>query len=299
MHIPVLLNELIYYLNPKPGDVILDCTIGGGGHAEVILKAIGNEGKLIGIDQDDGNINQLKEKKWENVDLINGNFGDADWLLKNSGIAEIDGAIFDLGLNSLQIDESGRGFTFQKDEPLLMTFKKETVTNDLTAREIVNSWSEKEIADILFKYGEERFSRRIAKKIVEIRKKNPIITTFDLVEAIRMSVPVSYRNNRRTNCCTKTFPALRIAVNDELSILEKGLGRVWNLLKKDGRIVVISFHSLEDRIVKNYFRNKSHAGFGKILTKKPIVPTDEENAINPRARSSKLRAIEKATSSQT
>lgn len=298
-HIPVLLQELIYYLSPKPGDIILDATINGGGHAKAILKAIGKNGLLIGIDRDAVILKETRNKiPDKNIILINGNFRDLDELLKKENIKKIDGAIFDLGMSSTQIEESGRGFSFQKDEPLLMTYKTEIGQSDLpahaglTAKEIVNKWSEEDIANVLYKYGGERYSRRIAKNIVARRKKKLIQTTFELVDIIREAVPRAYRNDRRLNCATRTFQALRIAVNDELAALEEGIDKAFGLLAQDGRIVVISFHSLEDKIVKNFFRQKAKKG-GNILTKKPIKPSSEEIKINPRARSAKLRAIEK------
>lgn len=196
-------------------------------------------------------------------------------------------------MSTLQLNESGRGFSFQKDEPLLMTFKSDINGSDLTAYDIINKWSEKEIADILYKYGEERYSRRIAKNIIQERDQKEIKTTFDLVEIIRLSVPPHYRNNHKINCCTKTFQALRIAVNDELKALEEGLEKVWKFLSQESRLVVISFHSLEDRIVKNFFKDKKEKDQGNILTKKPAVSTKKEISINPASRSAKLRAIEK------
>ena len=296
MHAPVLLKEVIEYLKPEPGDIILDATIDGGGHAEAIMQKIGKTGTLIGIDQDAVILENLKSQisnLKNNVILINGNFRNLDELLKNNNIEKIDGAIFDLGTSMLQLEESGRGFTFQKNEPLLMTYKSDINSTDLIAQDIVNKWSEKDIADILYKYGEERFSRRIAKNIVDIRERKEIKTTFDLSEIIRLSVPSFYRNNQRLNCCTKTFQALRIAVNDELNAIEEGLSRVWKLLSAESRLVVISFHSLEDRIVKNFFKEKSKKEEGLILTKKPIIPSQEEIISNFSSRSAKLRAIEK------
>lgn len=274
MHTPVLLKESIYYLNLKPGDTILDATIDGGGHAREILKAIGGKGKLIGID--------LDEVRVPNVKMLHGNFRDADKLIKE----KLNGALFDLGMSSNQLEQSGRGFSFQKNEPLLMNYSRE---NNLTAWEILNKWSEVEISDVLYKYGEERYSRRIAKNIVKHR---PVETTLELVDIIRGSVPVSYRHGR-INCATRTFQALRIAVNDEINALQEGLEKVWKLLLSKGRLVVISFHSLEDREVKTFFKKIKQAKQGVILTKKPIRAGGEEKKANPRSRSAKLRAIEK------
>jgi len=285
MHTPVLLKESIYYLNPKSGDTILDATIDGGGHTEEVCQAIGENGTLIGIDQDREAIDRLKfqitNSKYQ-IKLLCGNFREVDKLVRE----KINGAIFDLGMSSNQIEESGRGFSFQKDEPLLMNYGQE---NDLTAREIINKWTEKDISDVLFKYGEERYSRRIARNIVKSR---PVETTFDLVDIIRGSVPSSYRHGR-INCATRTFQALRIAVNDEINALKQGMEKVWKLLLPGSRLIIISFHSLEDREVKNFFRELKNKKQGIILTKKPIAPTVEEKKINPRSRSAKLRAIAK------
>ncbi|NOY35465.1 MAG: 16S rRNA (cytosine(1402)-N(4))-methyltransferase RsmH [bacterium] len=309
-HTPVLLKEVIHYLDPKPGDTILDATINGGGHAMEILKAIGDEGLLVGIEQDAEILERLKAKieklGIKNVILINGNFRNLDKLLapacRQAGLNKIiekglDGAIFDLGMSSLQFEPPdggiGRGFSFQKDEPLLMTLKSDIGPDDLTARDIVNEWSEEDIANVLFGYGEERHSRRIAKGIVKARAEKRIETTFDLVEAIRTSVPAAYRNSGKINCCTRTFQALRIAVNDELKAAEEGIEKAWNLLAKGGRLAVISFHSLEDRIVKIFFKRAAKEGEGEILTKKPVTPSDEEKKSNPRSRSAKLRAVVK------
>lgn len=295
MHIPVLLKESVELLNPKPGDTILDATINGGGHSEEILKIIGEKGKLIGIDQDGEVLNKLKEK-WKdrkNILLARDNFRNLDEVLASLKIEKINGAIFDIGISSSQIDESGRGFSFQKNEPLLMTMKAEIEPDALTAKEIVNDWSEKDLADVIWKYGEERFSRKIAKNIARRREIKAIETTAELIDVIREAVPAFYRNSRGINCATRTFQALRIAVNDELGALEEGLRKAWNFLDKGGRLSVISFHSLEDRIVKNYFRDAAAKGEGKIIVKKPITPAEEEKRDNPRSRSAKLRAIEK------
>ncbi|MCX6731709.1 MAG: 16S rRNA (cytosine(1402)-N(4))-methyltransferase RsmH [Candidatus Parcubacteria bacterium] len=291
MHTPVLLKESIYFLNPKPGDTILDATINGGGHAREILKVVGEKGRLIGIDQDADALGSLASK-WEaklpkNLTLINGNFREVDKLVRE----KINGALFDLGMSSNQIESSGRGFSFKSDEPLLMNYGQD---NNLTAGEILNKWSEKDISDVLFRYGEERYGQRIAKNIV---RRRPVRTTFELVDIIRESVPKDYRNGR-INCATRTFQALRIVVNDEINALKQGIEKVWKLLLPGSRLVIISFHSLEDREVKNFFRELKNKKQGIILTKKPITPTMEEKKINSRSRSAKLRAIESAQGGQ-
>ena len=294
-HIPVLLNEVIKFLDPKPGNNILDATIDGGGHAIPIAEKILPNGKLIGIDQDrrmtDNLISNLKSqnpKLLDNLILLNGNFRDIDELLEPFKIKNLDGVLYDLGMSSFQLEESGRGFTFLKDEPLLMTYKFPVNPGDLTAKEILNTWPEKNIADILFKYGEERYARRIARNIVFHRQKNIFKTTFDLVEVIKKSVP--YRPWQRLNPATKTFQALRIAVNDELRAFNESLEKAWRFLVPGSRIVIISFHSLEDRIAKIFLKNKEKEGEAEIKTKKPVTPSPEEISSNPRARSAKLRA---------
>jgi len=295
-HTPVLLNEIIENLNLKKGDVVLDGTVGGGGYLKEVCKEVGVEGKVIGLDQDSEALERVKEKSKEwNCDLVlvNNNFRNLDEVLKDLEIEKIDGVVFDLGLSSDHFENSGRGFSFKKDEPLLMTFEKDITKAKFTAKDIVNEWDEENIADILYGYGEEKFSRRIAKNIVEARKEKPINTTTDLVEIIERSVPVWYKKGRKTHFATKTFQALRIAVNDELETLKEGLEKGFNTLDKEGRLVVVSFHSLEDRIVKNFMRDKKKEGGGILITKKPIAPTREESKENPRSRSSKLRVIEK------
>lgn len=293
MHIPILLKETLEYLNLKPGNLIVDATINGGGHAEEILKKIGERGLLVGIEQDEEILEKLKLKLWKNAILISENFRNLDKVLESLKIKKINGAIFDLGISSLQLENSGRGFSFQKNEPLLMTFKPNTGPEDLTARDIINDWSEKDIADVIYKYGEERYSRRIARGVIEARNNKKMETTFELVDIIRRNVPANYRNNRSLNCATRTFQALRIAVNDELAALEEGISGAWDFLAGGGRLVVISFHSLEDRIVKNFLKKKAISKEGVILTKKPAVPGQMEKWSNPRSRSAKLRAAEK------
>ena len=273
-------------LEPKPGETVLDATIDGGGHAIPIVKKIYPKGILVGIDQDVELLERLKSEK--NIILLNGNFRDLDKLFEKEKIKSINKALFDLGISSWHLESSGRGFSFQKNEPLDMRYSPESET----AANLINKFSEKELTDILKKYGEERFAGSIVRKICETRKKNPIKTTFELIEIISQAVPDWYKR-RRLHFATKTFQALRIAVNDELESLKEGMDKAWRFLEPGGRIAVISFHSLEDRIVKNFFREKALAGEGRILTKKPILPSREELRVNPRARSAKLRAGEK------
>ncbi|MBU1179169.1 16S rRNA (cytosine(1402)-N(4))-methyltransferase RsmH [Patescibacteria group bacterium] len=290
-HTPVLLKEVLEYLDPKKGDIVLDATYGGGGHASAVCEKIGSVGILVGMDQDSELLKAAdrQDTKCKTI-LINENFRNLGAVLKNLKIEKIDKALFDLGMNSGQIEESGRGFSFQKDEPLFMSYKLNLGSSDLTAKEILNTWGRNEIYEILREYGEERFARSISENIIKRRKMKKLETTFDLVSIIEESVPGFYKRGR-IHPATKTFQALRIAVNDELNALSEGLSGAWNFLKSDGRLVVISFHSLEDRIVKNFIRDKKLDGKGVVLTKKPVVAGDEETNLNPRSRSAKLRAI--------
>ncbi len=294
-HSPVLLKEAINFLNLAEGKIVLDATADGGGHAMEICKRIGEDGFFIGIDED-SELLKAAEMKLQNMDcksmLVSGNFRKLDELLEPLKINFLDAVFFDLGMSSLQLNNSGRGFSFKKDEPLVMTFKSLPEAGDLTAADILNKFPEGEIQKILRDYGEERYAGRITRAIVREREHRPFKTTFELAEVIRKSVPPQYRRGR-ISFATRTFQALRVAVNDELGALGEGLTKAWSLLKPKGRIAVISFHSLEDRIVKNFFKEKYLAGEGFVLTKKPVTPSEEEIFLNPRSRSAKLRSIEK------
>jgi 16S rRNA (cytosine1402-N4)-methyltransferase len=296
MHESVLLHETIGSLELVPGDVVVDGTLGRAGHA---LEALRVEPGifLIGIDRDEQAIEESTAKLssvTKRFRIFSGNFRDMDRFVAEAsaetGKAKADKIILDLGISSPHLDSSGRGFTFQKDEPLLMTMKRDLGDSDFTARDIVNGWEEEDIANVLYAYGDERYSRRIAKAIVAAREVSPIETTFELVDVIRGAVPGSYRAGK-INPATRSFQALRIAVNDELGSLRQGLATGLSALAPGGRMAVISFHSLEDRIVKNFMRDAEKEGKGKSLTKKPMVPTDEEMSRNPRSRSSKLRVF--------
>ncbi len=289
IHTTVLLNETIEGLNLKDGATVIDATFGGGGHSKEICKRY-KDIKIVAIDQDIGAWEKAKDKFKDcdcKVDFVNINF-------RNLGKVgdKVDGIIFDLGLSSDQLENSGRGFSFMKLEPLLMTMKENPEPEDTTAKEIVNEWSEKSLAEIIYGYGEEKYRGRIAREIVEARKKKKIETTFDLVGIIERAVPASYRKGK-LHFATRTFQALRIATNDELGALSEGLKKGYEILKSEGRMSVISFHSLEDRIVKNFFRDKKLEGKAKLINKKPIVAGSEELKINNRARSAKLRILEK------
>ncbi|MFA5099075.1 MAG: 16S rRNA (cytosine(1402)-N(4))-methyltransferase RsmH [Candidatus Paceibacterota bacterium] len=291
MHKPVLLKEVIDILNPQPGEFFIDGTLGGGGHAAEIIKRISPNGMFLGIDQDRNaveNFQQNIEPKTQNlktIKLFQGNYADIPEILKSNKLPKADGLIVDLGLSSDQLENSARGFSFLKNEILDMRFDPESGRQ--TAAEIVNSLNEKELADVFWKYGEERNSRRIVKEIVERRRKNRIKTTFELAEIVESVVP----RRSKIHPATKVFQALRIYVNDELGNLERLLGNLGDILAKGGRAAIISFHSLEDRLVKNSFRNMAKGGRVEILTKKPVVPSQEEIKNNQRSRSSKLRAI--------
>jgi len=294
MHTPVLQKEVIDFLDPKPNENFVDATIGGGGHTFEILKRTAPAGKILGIDLDESaieslRINALGEEINERLILTQGNFADLEKIVAENNFWPINGILADLGISSTELEASGRGFSFLKDEPLDMRFSKKTL---VSAKEIINQWPEEEIAKIIRQYGEEKFSRQIAKKIIERRKIKPIITSRQLTEIIKEATPFWY-HNRKIHPATKTFQALRIAVNDELVNLNIFLPSALNVLTPGGRLVIISFHSLEDRIVKNFFREKKNQRLIKVLTKKPVKPSSEEIFKNPRSRSAKLRAAVK------
>ena len=292
-HKTVLLNESIENLKLRKGSIFFDGTLGGAGHSLKVCSDFGGTVRIIATDKDNLAIRNAKDKLSEfgcNADLILDDYRNIDKVLTNLSVEKVDGILLDLGLSSDQLDTSGRGFTFRNNEPLLMTFSENE--QKVNAKVILNNWGEETIADILYGYSDERYSRRIAKAIVECRKVKPIKTTFDLVEIIKNSVPAGYRRGK-THFATKTFQALRIAVNDEITALKEGMNKGWGFLKNRGRMAIISFHSVEDREVKNYFKEKAKSGEGRLINKKPIIPTDEEINENPRARSAKLRVIEK------
>ncbi len=291
-HRSVLLHEALELLTITASDTVVDATLGGAGHAQAIAQKLGKKGTLIGIDADHDAIVRGKELlagAKPTVHLVEANFRDLSAQLEKIGVIEVDKILFDLGWSSFQLN-AGRGFSLKADEPLLMTYSKES--GALTAERIVNEWGEESIADVIFGWGEERYSRRIAKCIVERRLKKPFTTARELAEAIYAAVPARYRFGR-IHPATRTFQALRIAVNDELGSLSQGLRDGWRGLSYGGRIAVISFHSIEDRVVKQAFKQWEEAGEGKRITRKPVVPTSEENVENPRARSAKLRVIQK------
>lgn len=296
MHIPVLLNQVIEYLAPKPNENFIDAMINGGGHALEIIERIKPNGMLLGIEWDLVIFAKLKSRVSElnlsnNLILINRSYTDLKKSASEQDFQNVKGILFDLGMSSWHIEESGRGFTFQKDEPLDMRYSP--THGNQTAAEIVNRYSEAELAKIIGEYGEERFSRSIARGIVRARKEKPIMTTFQLIETIKTAIPYRYRQPNRIHFATRTFQAIRIAVNHELENIESGLNQALEILDEGGRLVIISFHSLEDRIVKNFFRDQNKLNKLTILTKKPIRAGRDEENVNPRARSAKMRVAEK------
>jgi len=302
-HISVLQKEVKEILDLQSGDVLLDATVNGGGHSADAAPILGVHGAIIGIDRDSDAINRSKAKLSEaicSVTLVQDDFRNLDRLLSSYGMRTPTKILFDLGWNASQffgsdsdaLATAGRGFSFQKDEPLLMTFKQNVEESDTTAYDVVNNWDEENLADVIYGYGEERYSRRIAKAIVASRSEGPIKSSGQLAEIIKNAVPIFYRFGR-IHPATKTFQAIRIAVNDELQALEEGLSKGFNILDKEGRMAVISFHSLEDRIVKRFFKLQVTLEKGILINKKPITPDDEEITKNPRSRSAKLRIIQK------
>ena len=286
-----MLDQAISCLRPKPGDVIIDCTIGDGGHAKAICSRIQPGGRLIGIDQDSQAIERasdnLKEFRGLHT-LINDNFQNLDNILAGLKISGVDGILFDLGLSLFQLETPERGFSFRYNGPLDMRMNRK---NPFKADQLVNKLSQNELACILSTYGQERWANRIARHIVRARKISFINTTAQLADIIIRAVPFKQRY-RRINPATRTFQALRIVVNKELEVLEKSLGKAISYLKPGARICVVSFHSLEDRIVKNQFRQYSDQGVIRLINKKPLTPSRTEIVGNPRSRSAKLRAGE-------
>lgn len=301
-HIPVLLNEVVESIAPKDGGVYVDGTFGAGGYTRAVLDAA--DCTVYAIDRDPDAIREgqkLVEAYKGRLHLLHGTFGEMAELVRGEGVDFVDGVMLDIGVSSMQIDRAERGFSFQKDGALDMRMSQ----NGLSAADVLNTFGEREIADIIYKYGEERFSRRIAAAVVEQRKAAPFKTTLEFADLIRRTVP---HKREDIDPATRSFQALRIYVNDELGQLESGLSAAHDLLKAGGRMAVVSFHSLEDRIVKTFMQEKSgktanpsrympvvekQAATLKTITKKPILPTESETKFNPRARSARLRVAEK------
>ncbi len=306
-HVSVLLKETIDGLNIKPDGIYVDGTLGGGGHSLEIAKILSKNGHLYGIDRDTDAIEAAGERLREYSDrftAIHSNFYNAAEVLKNIGVQKIDGFILDLGVSSHQLDEADRGFSYMQDAPLDMRMDRGA---PYTAWNVVNEKSEKELNDIIFKYGEEKWAKRIAQFIVAEREKKPIDTTYELVEVIKKAVPKGARRDG-PHPAKRTFQAIRIEVNGELAILDKTVDDMTEMLSEGGRMCIITFHSLEDRIIKNAMKRHENpctcppefpvcvcgkVPDGKVITRKPILPSDEELEVNPRSRSAKLRIMEK------
>ena len=306
-HIPVLLGETLALLAPERGGIFVDGTLGGGGHAEAVLTRLPESGRLIGIDRDWEAVHAAGERLssfGSRFTALHGNFFDMKALLGENGVSEVSGILLDLGVSSHQLDTSARGFSYKTEAPLDMRMDQGA---GLSAKDVVNTYSEAELARIFFEYGEERFSRRIAEKICRAREQYPIETTLQLAQIVREAIPAKYRNEPQ-HPARRTFQALRIEVNGELRGLDHAVEQACDLLQKGGRLCIITFHSLEDRIVKQAFRRfenpctcPSSAPIcicgkvpkAKILTKKPLTASTEEEAQNSRSTSAKLRCIEK------
>jgi len=290
-HLPVLVDEVTFLLRPRRGGWVVDGTIGMGGHAERLLEAGGADTRLLGIDNDPEALEcagRRLARFGDRVRLHKGSFGDVGAHASLAGVSRAAAVLLDLGMSSYQLDASGRGFSFLKDEPLDMRFDP---TRGRTAADLLKDATEAELARILFEYGEERHARRIAKHIVERRRRSPLTVTADLVAAVKAGVPRAAWS-RRTHVATRTFQALRMAVNDEPEALLNALDAAPALLERGGRLGVISFHSGEDRAVKRAFRALKTRGFAE-LEPSPVVPCDDEIHGNPRARSAKLRVLER------
>ncbi len=294
VHVPVLAEEICHWLGPKSGGVYVDCTLGVGGTSLKILESSGSNAHILGLDRDPEAL-ALAEKNLESfgsqVKFFNGNYSHIVEFVHQAGLEKVDGVVFDLGVSSLQLDSPERGFSFTADGPLDMRMNQ---TEGPTAADLIKVLPEKELADVFFEYGEERFSRRIARAIVESRKTFPMETTQALVAVIKGAVPSAYRKGR-IHCATRTFQALRIRVNQELELLQPALQSSVSLLKEGGRICVVAFHSLEDRVVKHTFRamaGKDNPSLS-ILTKRPLTADQEEIDQNPRSRSAKLRVAQR------
>ena len=306
-HIPVLLNETLELLAPARGGIFIDGTLGGGGHAQAVLSRLPESGRLIGIDRDWEAVRAAGERLASfggRFTALHGNFFDMKALLTEIGVTQVDGILLDLGVSSHQLDTSARGFSYKSEAPLDMRMDQGA---SLSAKDVVNTYPEAELTRILFAYGEERFSRRIAERICSIREQYPIETTLQLAQIVRDAIPGKYRNEPQ-HPARRTFQALRIEVNGELRGLDQAVEQACDLLQKGGRLCIITFHSLEDRIVKQAFRRFENPCTcppsapicicgkepkAKILTKKPLTASAEEEAQNSRSTSAKLRCIEK------
>lgn len=292
-HVPVLLRETIEGLDLRSGRNAVDCTIGAGGHAEAVLERTAPDGRLLGLDLDEAALDAARRnlaRFGSRAMLVHESYRNVERVLLAQNFGPVHAALLDLGFSSIEIDDPARGFSFRFDGPLDMRFDR---TQETSAASIVNGWSLDDLARILWEYGEERFARKIADAIVKTRRRERIMSTFALVDVIAHAVPAWYRRGK-LHFATRTFQALRIATNDELGNLQAALPALVGALEPGGRLAVISFHSLEDRIVKRFFQEKAAEGALSVITKKPIVASDEETEENPRSRSAKLRIAAKA-----
>lgn len=305
-HISVLLNESVDALDIKPDGIYADGTMGGGGHSSLIAERLGSNGRLIGIDRDTEALSASRErlKDYDNVTYVHNNYKNIKSILNELNIDGLDGAVLDLGVSSYQLDCRERGFSYMEDAPLDMRMNRQ---DGISAYDVINTYSERELSDIFFSYGEEKFSRKIARIIAERRQIKPVETTLELVDIIKAAIPEKFRQ-KGSHPAKRVFQAVRIEVNGELSDLKGALDDFFDCLKSGGRLAVITFHSLEDRIVKNAF-NEYGTGCicpkdfpicvcgktprGKVITRKPVLPTEEEYEFNKRSKSAKLRIIEK------
>lgn len=306
-HYSVLLDKTVDGLNIKEDGIYVDCTLGGAGHSNEILKRLGEKGRLLGIDQDVYALNKAKERLAQYGDravLLKGNFSDAAELIKAAGFEKIDGVVADLGVSSFQLDNADRGFSYMQDAPLDMRMAQDA---PLSAYNVVNEYGEAELAKIIDMYGEERFARKIASNICKARTQKNIETTFELAEIIKNSIPAKNRKDG-PHPAKRTFQAIRIEVNAELDVIDKMINGLFPMMNKGGRMAIITFHSLEDRIVKHSFLDFTKGcecppdfpvcvcgkkASGAVITKKPILPSENELEENPRSRSAKLRILEK------
>ena len=282
-HVPVLAAQVLEQLDPRPGQVVVDATTGLGGHTKLLAERVGESGRVLAIDRDAESLSEaLRRVTLPNIEWIHGEFSELTLMLRRRGISTIDGLLVDLGVSSPQLDRAQRGFSFMREGPLDMRMDP---TSGEPASSMIARMSAKQLADVFWEFGEERMSRRIARAIVAERERSPIVTTTQLAEIVRRSVPPSRAPNR-IDPATRVFQALRIAVNNELDALDALLAQAPNLVRLEGRMSVISFHSLEDRRVKNAFRGPDW----ETITKKPVVASEPESAANPRSRSAKLRS---------
>lgn len=297
LHVPVLLEEVLTHLAPRPGGRYVDATVNGGGHARAVLAASAPDGRVLAIDRDPELLTALRvrmagEPAASRVELVHASFKALSRIVAERHFAPVDGVLFDLGVSSFHVDLSARGFSFMRDEPLDMRFDPGDDACE-SAADVLASRSAEELTALLRTYGEERFASRIARTVVARRREAPIATTAQLLAVIEQSLPPHVRW-RAARDAARVFQALRIAANDELEAVAEALPQALAALAPGGRLVVIAFHSLEDRLVKNFFKDEQGAGRLRILTKRPVRPSDAEIAVNPRAASAKLRAAERS-----